>query len=140
MCRALDQPISATRCPSRAPCLSARRFALDEQRPQALGRGVDRGGQTRRAAAKDEKVVLVTRRSRRKTSARCQLRPPVHRLDRSEPVGLADDSWPRLLKGLRGLQHGSILEEHGGQAAAGESTTEITKLGERIGLQVEPLM
>jgi len=108
-------------------------FALDEQRPQTLGRGVNRSGQTRRAAAQDEKVVPVARRSRRQTGARCQLRPPIHRVDRSEPVGLAGHSWPELLKGLRGLQHGSILEEHSGQAAAGEPTTKITKLRERIG-------
>src|SRR5207237_9018961 len=31
-----------------------------EQRPQTLGRGVNRRGQPRRAAAQDEKVVLVT--------------------------------------------------------------------------------
>ena len=114
-------------------CLSARRFALDEQRPQTLRRGVNRGGQARGAAAQDEKVVLVTRRSRRQTSARCQLRPPIHRLDRRLPVSFTGHSASELLKDLRGLQHGSIVEEHSGQAAVGDSTTEITKLRERIG-------
>jgi hypothetical protein len=55
-------------------------------------------------------------------------------------LGLVYDSWPELLKGLRGLQQGSILEEHGGQAAAGESAAEIAKLRERIGCQIQPLM
>ena len=50
--------------PRRRPGLAARRLALDDDRPQSLGRAVHRGGEARRAGADDHRVVLGRLRAR----------------------------------------------------------------------------
>jgi hypothetical protein len=55
--------------------LAARRVALHDQRPQALGGAVDRGGEAGRAGADDHEVVEGG--SRRASAGRCARRPPV---------------------------------------------------------------
>ena len=75
--------------PARHPRLAAGRLALDEDGLQALGRAVDRRGQSGGAAADDHEVVVLGRRARRtrrgarraraRSGARAPSRPPAAR-------------------------------------------------------------
>ena len=67
--------------PARGAGLAAQRRALDDQRVEALGGSVDRGGQARRAGADDEQVDLLTWRELAAHSERAQQLAPRRMLE-----------------------------------------------------------
>ena len=60
--------------PGARPRLAARSERLDDQRPQPLRSGVERGRQARRAGAQDRDVVELVLRPRRQAHARARAR------------------------------------------------------------------